>query len=175
MSKDQVDFIVKALQLLLVGVIIPIVTYLWYKIKFHNFKKMIKKQYVDRFVFEDVGETKKFITELVKRLTYLLENEVKYIKAPNQVSYVRLVEFTRSLAKIEIDVLGTYGFEKPVKDYKSEDKDKVYKHNFNYVKKLYKDNLNKYIAFKTDEIIDDRSKEKLLDSQKQMLEKITNQ
>lgn len=174
MSKDQVDFIVKVLQLLLVGVIIPIVTYLWHKIKFHSFKKMIKRQYIDKFIFEGVEETEKIVTEIGTRLTYLLENEVKYIKVPNQVDYVRLVEFARELASIELEVLHIYAFEKPVITYKIEDKNKVYEHNFNYVKRLYKGNLKKYIAFKTDEIIDAKSKKKLLDSQRQTLDKITN-
>lgn len=126
------------------------------KHQFDKFKEMIDEEYIKPIenTIKDYhsyieNPPREEIENKIKKLDYLLKNEINYLNSNNQFKIIRLIEYTKScfskLNKASID----YGFRAPDDscDFK-EDKEKSIELK-NIVQK-YKDTREKYIKLEID-------------------------
>lgn len=130
--------------------------------EFRVFKEMISTVYIKPFHEElekyslesnrtTYSELIPYTTSAEKRLIFLKEEEISFLKSDNQFKMVRLIEFTKTYFKEARRVLNFYTF-KPL-DANNEDYDKdkdIQLENIRILKLSYEKNKNDYMNLKTD-------------------------
>ena len=126
------------------------------KHQFNDFKKMIDKEYikpiediVENYKSYDMNPEKSKIQDKVKKLDYLLKNEIVYLNTDNKFKIIRLIEYTKICFIKLIKISEEYGYSPLTASYNSdEDKEKVKK--LNKVVQEYKNTREKYINLEID-------------------------
>ena len=147
------------------SIIIPLVSFIYKKIKLDLELKKIEKMIITEYVkpienkLNNFPSTKtdieKMIGDKAKRLTYLNEHEIKYMNFDNQFSIIRMIEYTKMYYKQIDKILNKqYDFidttENPISQI-SELTELI------DLTKKYKKTLNQYIKLKRDYLIDSTS------------------
>ena len=105
------------------------------KKEFKKFEEMITKEYVNPYhelsedYFGGVNSVSNtdltgFLVTLTKRINYLKEEEIHFLKSDNQFKMIRLVEFTKVYFHQSLETLNTYSFQPPNATQEDRDKDR---------------------------------------------------
>lgn len=134
------------------------------KKEFKRFNKMITKEYVEPYhALADVyfnasdSSTKddliNTLAESVRKIGYLKEEELRFLKSDNQFIMIRLIEFTKIYFNQSIGILKTYSFQNPTANQEDYDKEKeIHRENVNELRKKYSEQKEKYLNLEVDSI-----------------------
>lgn len=126
---------------------------------FWKFKKLIRHEYIDK-----ANEVQKVDIlrwgKLVEELTFLRDNEIKYISTKDQFKYIRLIEFARSYIHLLIELAESYGFRTPY-DKKEEHELIKYNEAREIINQRYTEKLSQYIGLKVDSMLTEEERAQL--------------
>jgi hypothetical protein len=145
----------------IITLIIPAINKVYHHCKnkhqFDDFKNMIDKEYikpiedlVGNYKSYEMNTEKSKIQDKLKKLDYLLENEIVYLNTDNKFKIIRLIEYTKFCFKKLIEVSDEYGYSPLTASYNS-DKDKEKVKKLNKVVQEYKNTREKYINLEIDD------------------------
>lgn len=151
------DTITGAITTLIIPACIKIYQVCMDKYQFYKFKKMIDKEYIKsieniikNYHSYDTNPARDEIGKKVKKLDYLLANEINYLNSNNKFKIIRLIEYTKICFSKLIKVSDTYGFNPITASYNSK-KDKEKSEKLKNIVQKYKDTRAKYIKLEIDD------------------------
>lgn len=134
------------------------------KKEFKRFNKMITKEYVEPYhslsdLYFNAGDSStkddliNTLAESVRKLGYLKEEELRFLKSDNQFRMIRLIEFTKIYFNQSLEVFKKYSFQDPTANREDYDKEKeVHRENVNELRKKYSEQKEKYLNLEVDSI-----------------------
>ena len=145
---------------LAVSGIVSLINKAYLAFNFWKFKKLIRHEYIDK-----ANEVQKLdiltLGKLVETLTFLRDNEIKYISTKDQFKYIRLIEFARSYIQLLIELAKSYGFRTPYDKKKEEHELIKYNEAREIINQRYTEKLSQYIGLKVDSMLTEEERAQL--------------
>lgn len=145
---------------LAVSGIVSLINKAYLAFNFWKFKKLIRHEYIDK-----ANEVQKVdilrLGKLVEELTFLRDNEIKYISTKDQFKYIRLIEFARSYIQLLIEFAKSYGFRTPYDKKKEEHELIKYNEAREIINQRYTEKLSQYIGLKVDSMLTEEERVQL--------------
>lgn len=159
MNVETLNFMLGAI----VALIFPLINLSFKSFKKWNelrkIKKMLFEEYVnplekctEKLDFKGKENYQKEVFRIIKRLNYVLENEIAYLNSENQFKIIRMIEYTKSyLANIHKILMG-YTYQSIHAAANEEDmiQDRT---KIKELTKHYKDTIDKYSSLEIDQLV----------------------